>query len=124
MRSFTFTKGLVYISIATLLLLIVLNVFPINAFNLFDFAHAVLFGISLWYVVWYFCVTKGYRVSYDRFAEGTVILMVIYNPFISFRLDLAVWLFLDIVFLWMFCLYLFEMKRLKVLIKSKSITKT
>ena len=65
----------------------------------------IIFTISLTYLIAYYFLSLGHVESYDRIPEGVVISAIIYNPFIVFALDLAVWMFLNIVFAWIFFLY-------------------
>lgn len=72
----------------------------------------IVFTISLTYLIAYYFLSKGYVESYDRVSEGVVIAAIIYNPFIVFALDLAVWMFLNVVFAWIFFLYARDVQEL------------
>ena len=110
MSSAIYTKTLIYLGIIFFIASVFLNFAGLLSYEISQALHVFVFVIALWYLVWHFKITKGHRASYDRISEGMVLLMIIYNPFKPFILELAVWMFLDFIFLWVFMLYLSEIK--------------
>ncbi len=105
-----YTKILLYGGMVLFLVSLIASLLDYDELVFYEVIRALVFLIALWYLVWHFYITKGHRAAYDRIAEGTILLMVIYNPFKPFILDVFVWQFLDIVFLWVFWLYILEVR--------------
>jgi len=108
--SIFYTRTIIYMGIILFAISIIANFMDVLPFVFSQVLHVVVFLIALWYFIWHFLITKGHRASYDRIAEGMILLMIIYNPFKPFLLEVPVWMFLDFVFLWVFMLYISEIR--------------
>ena len=121
MKSLIYTKILIYIGVILFAISIAASFVNVLPYIFYDVVHIIVFLIALWYLIWHFKITKGHRAAYDRIAEGTILLMIIYNPFKKFILEVEVWMFLDFVFLWVFMLYISAIRDIEKNIKDEVI---
>lgn len=112
------TQAFIYIGIVIFIVSVLTNFFYVLSPSFYKVVHSILFFVAFWYFVWHFRITKGHRASYDRISEGTILLMIIYNPFYPFILDIGVWMFLDFIFIWVFMLYIIEIRDIQQKIKD------
>lgn len=82
-----------------------------------DILRWIVFVAALVYFYWFYMITKDHVEPYDRISESAIIVAVIFNPFLTFSLDLEIWIFLELVFGWIFFLYTIKIKKISHLLE-------
>lgn len=111
----------IYFGIILFLFVIVAGVYEILSITLFEIFKVFIFTISVWYFFWFYKITKSHVPSYNRVAEGALICAILFNPFMQFNLNLALWIFLEAIFLWVFIIFLTVIRKIDKNLKEGNL---
>jgi hypothetical protein len=113
LESTRYIKVAAYFGVILFFAVIVAGLYDVLSFLAFDIFRVLIFTLSVVFFIWYYKITETHVPSYERITEGAILCAIIFNPFLVFKLDLAVWIFLEGVFMWVYVIFIYKIKKVE-----------